>query len=632
MHKFLKKIIFTIFICSLIFIVPPTTVRANDKTSTINLPQAYNSITITVSLENPGNYSAVLVSPKEESYDFVVIDEYTLTCTVGDAKEGDWNVVITNENGEVPKATIKLERSKANESEAVDSNNITVGKDIVGLKIYFKDDNVVIEWTDESVPRISLQIVDLDTNEAIANTNAEDNYFECPIPESTKNISVNIVPASSSSVSGATTSYTYAVDNHPDATVEFPEDDYVNEDSVTATVKSNGSYGIYVEVNGEKTLEEKSIPSGDSKYEIPLGADGNVEIKFYFVDENGNMRSTTKKYVKDTVAPELSFEEEYDGLQTYDDTIIINGKVINFESITINGNEIETTSDGTFAHSLTLHVGENDFVVNATDNAGNVTEYNISITMLESTGLSREQIGTIAFVLLVAAIALVVLLKKKKKAKSTLVSDNGIDHKDVNEENGGNVSDNQLTKGKKVKIKKNNTKLKKKSPKQNKETIFDRKFIIACVTVVIFVAILVNFMIEISKASSGSMSPTIRTGDVVIYNRLAYKVRDVKRGDSISFKHDNSVYGKRVIGIAGDTISFHNGYVYINDKKIDESAYIGEDIETNCTEKFTVPDGCVFVLGDNREDSNDSRFWDAPYVDKKDIIGKQLININAIFR
>lgn len=631
MGRKIGRILCGFILCASVFFLTPTITKADEKTSTVNFPQAYNSVTVTISMETEGNYSAVLVSPKEIMYDFVVIDEYTLTCTVADVKEGDWNVVITNENGEVPKATIKLERSKANESEAIDSENITVGKDIVGLKIYFKDENAVIEWTDESVPKISLQIVDLDTNETIANTNAEGNYYECPIPESTKNVSVNVVPASSSSVSGAATSYTYEINNFPDAKVEFPDGEYFNEDAVVTNVFSNGDYGIYVEVNGEKVLEEKSIPRGDSEYEVPLGADGNVEIKFYIVDKNGNMRSTSKTYIKDTVAPELSFEEEYDGLQTYEDNIIINGKVLNYNSIEINGNEIETTSDGTFAHSLTLHVGENEFAITATDNAGNITAYNITITMLESSGLSREQIEIIGFVIIGAIVAIAFNVKKKKAAKINAKDDNNSIDKQKDKEE-------KKTKHKfKNKSKDVGTKTKERIKKKNirerkKNTVFDKQFLITIVVIVSVVTILVNFVIEISKASSGSMSPTIKTGDIVIYNRLAYKVRDIKRGDSISFKHDNAVYGKRVIAIAGDAISFHNGYVYLNGEKIDESAYIAEDIETNCTDEFEVPDGYVFVLGDNREDSNDSRFWDSPYVSEKDIIGKQLININAIFR
>lgn len=104
-----------------------------------------------------------------------------------------------------------------------------------------------------------------------------------------------------------------------------------------------------------------------------------------------------------------------------------------------------------------------------------------------------------------------------------------------------------------------------------------------------------------------------------------------ERGDMISFKHVNDegkteVYGKRVIGVAGDEIRFVDGYVYINGEKSVEE-YIEKDVETNCIRTFTVPEGTVFVLGDNREVSYDSRYWEEPYVQCSDIISKYMFSI-----
>ncbi len=65
----------------------------------------------------------------------------------------------------------------------------------------------------------------------------------------------------------------------------------------------------------------------------------------------------------------------------------------------------------------------------------------------------------------------------------------------------------------------------------------------------------------------------------------------------------------------------------MNGELFDESAYLDEDVETNCIKTFDVPEGCVFVLGDNREKSTDSRFWENPYISVKDIKGKYMFSI-----
>ncbi len=89
-------------------------------------------------------------------------------------------------------------------------------------------------------------------------------------------------------------------------------------------------------------------------------------------------------------------------------------------------------------------------------------------------------------------------------------------------------------------------------------------------------------------------------------------------------KEMNEHMAKRIIGIPGDEIKFIDGYVFINGQRADEHEYIEESIETNCAEIFTVPENSVFVMGDNREYSFDSRFFDQPYINYKDIEGKYI--------
>ena len=152
------------------------------------------------------------------------------------------------------------------------------------------------------------------------------------------------------------------------------------------------------------------------------------------------------------------------------------------------------------------------------------------------------------------------------------------------------------------------------------------QYILRIVIPAIGVYIIVNHVIAITNVASCSMEPKLNVGNTAVYNRLAYKKSEPLRGDVIEFWSDEygKIFAKRVIGVAGDKIEFHNGFVYINGLKADESAYIGVNVETNSNKTFTVPDGYVFVLGDNRENSLDARYWNEPYISCDRIIGKYI--------
>ena len=118
------------------------------------------------------------------------------------------------------------------------------------------------------------------------------------------------------------------------------------------------------------------------------------------------------------------------------------------------------------------------------------------------------------------------------------------------------------------------------------------------------------------------MIPFIQKKDICVAYRLAYKDSAPQRGDVITFTHDNEPLVKRVIGLPGETVSFNDGQVYIDGRLLNESGYIDSSIKTESTKEFTVPSNCVFCLGDNREHSLDSRFWDNPYVPYSEINDK----------
>ena len=147
--------------------------------------------------------------------------------------------------------------------------------------------------------------------------------------------------------------------------------------------------------------------------------------------------------------------------------------------------------------------------------------------------------------------------------------------------------------------------------------------IAAAVLVALFIN---NFIIVNATVPSSSMEKTIMTDDRVIGLRLAYKNNDPERGDIIIFKFPDDekiLYIKRVIGMPGDTVEIHDGGVYIDGKILDEPY-----LETETQGEFgpyTVPEGHYFMLGDNRNNSADSRYWTNTYLEREKIVGKAVL-------
>lgn len=150
---------------------------------------------------------------------------------------------------------------------------------------------------------------------------------------------------------------------------------------------------------------------------------------------------------------------------------------------------------------------------------------------------------------------------------------------------------------------------------------------ISIIPMLVFIAIM-RFIVLLSFVPSGSMNPTIKEGDIVLYNRLAYIKNEVERGDVIVFRDNesNAYLTKRVIALAGDTIESKDGKVYVNGNELTET-YLAEKTSTTDIPLQTIPEDSYYVLGDNRESSLDSRYLEDGYIHKDSIKGKAWIDL-----
>ena len=150
------------------------------------------------------------------------------------------------------------------------------------------------------------------------------------------------------------------------------------------------------------------------------------------------------------------------------------------------------------------------------------------------------------------------------------------------------------------------------------------------ITIAIFL-IVFTCVFSVNKVPSTSMEPTIEPKSFIINWRFPFLVGDPipNHGDIVVFRpggQDRRLLVKRVIGLPGDQISFEGGYVFRNGEKLEEPYLQAEGVTYSDTERFSVPDGCIFVMGDNRLHSRDSRYMENPFIPVKNILAKELVS------
>lgn len=153
--------------------------------------------------------------------------------------------------------------------------------------------------------------------------------------------------------------------------------------------------------------------------------------------------------------------------------------------------------------------------------------------------------------------------------------------------------------------------------------------VIMVLVVLVVVFLIKNFVLINAVIPSGSMENTIMTGDRVFGNRLTYRFGDPERGDIAIFRYpddESELYIKRVMGLPGDTIEIKDGLLYLNNSEEPLAEPYLKEIPTGDFGPYQVPEGCYFMLGDNRNKSNDSRMWENTYVTRENVLAK------AVFR
>ncbi len=171
---------------------------------------------------------------------------------------------------------------------------------------------------------------------------------------------------------------------------------------------------------------------------------------------------------------------------------------------------------------------------------------------------------------------------------------------------------------------------KRKARRSAKQRLFEWGIVVA---VAVVAAVLLRlFVVQTYFIPSASMSPTLKVGDRILVNKLAYDFHGVGRGDIIVFNApkkvasscltNDKVLVKRVVGLPGETISDRKGVVYIDGKVLHET-YLPKNDPSTYTAPFApvhIGPNNYFVMGDNRTQSCDSRYWGT--VQRSEIIGK----------
>lgn len=173
-----------------------------------------------------------------------------------------------------------------------------------------------------------------------------------------------------------------------------------------------------------------------------------------------------------------------------------------------------------------------------------------------------------------------------------------------------------------------------KEKKINKSTIHEILFTLFYCGVAVFLAFVLVFSVGMKISMVGvSMEPALYNGQEVLINRFIYKITSPKRGDVIAFlpngNQNSHYYLKRIVGLPGESIQIIDGYVYINGERLPEDEYDKMADYGIAENEIQLGSDEYFVLGDNRNMSEDSRSGNIGAVKKDTIAGKAWFHLSC---
>ena len=162
--------------------------------------------------------------------------------------------------------------------------------------------------------------------------------------------------------------------------------------------------------------------------------------------------------------------------------------------------------------------------------------------------------------------------------------------------------------------------------KKHKQKSELREWIESAAFAVILALLIKFFLFEFVLVEGNSMFPTLHDNDRLVVTKIQYFFDEPKFEDIIILNYSDSVeFVKRVIGKPGDSIEIKDSVVYLNNEPLKET-YINTESYADF-EKVIIPKGTYFVLGDNRNNSRDSRFEDVGFINEDEIVGKVVFRI-----